>query len=422
MDGVLELSPALARYEHALERMQIDPDELLAVLLTRDDVAIALSNGATLSAEQAHNLTMFDKSLRRTPGAALHGLPAWRQSVGPAENAWWWYLDLPAGHEPSHNLLWHILAGVLITITLPVAVDIIERLWHGAPDTWSVVGTMLIVLLTGGPLTRRGRDIGSNLLRHIFGVSPYRQAELMARLAALTFVIVLLIRFAGIPILARVYNNWGTVALDMQNLTEAQQHFQRSTALNPDPVVPYLNLGDAYADMGLYEEAMSLYQQALEHNANFRLVYARLGYQYNQQSEYTTAQRVLLAGLARDPVAEDEALVTQTEYELLSNLGWAYVAQEEYTQAREALEAAVALEPQLAALERAARDAGQPVQYKQALPHYYLAQVYEALGEIERARCAWQETLRYVDEERWEDRAWHQQATQRLQELGQCTP
>lgn len=427
MQSHTHLTSALARYTHALARLQTDPDELLAVLLARDDVAAALADGAPLSVVQARQIAALDEELRQCDYPP--DLAAWRASFAPPDTAWWWYLDAEARaqadaqeeQERRSDLPWMILASVLVTLTIPLALDIIRRLWDGAPDTVSLAGTLLTLLLTGGPLTERGQELATWVLRRL-RLRPTLHAEVLAGAAALAFGMVLLARIAVIPLLAVAYNNQGITALEAGNITAARQAFQRSTALNPDAVVPYLNLGDAYATIGLHAEAISWYQQALERDANIRSAYAQLGQQYNQQGEYATAEQLLLAGLDLPLVAVDAALVVVTEYNLLANLGWTYFAQEEYMQARAVLEAAVALEPRLVDLETAARTVGQPVQYRQALPHYYLAQVYEALDAPQRASCAWEETLRYLDRERWQDREWHQHATQRIQELGRCTP
>jgi tetratricopeptide (TPR) repeat protein len=399
------LAPALSRYQHALERLNDDPAELLAVLLARDDVAATLAQSVAPSVEQARHLADLDEQLREYARQHTPDLADWRASLIPPETDWWWHLDEQTAEqddaaEYQRDLPWIIVASVLVTLTIPLALDIIKRLWESAPDTVSLVGTLLTVLLTGSPLTKRGQELATWILTRL-RMPPTLHAQMLAGAATLAFALVLLGRVVGVPALAIVYNDRGVAALEAGNITEARQAFQRSTALNPDPVVPYLNLGDAYAAIGLHDEATSWYQQALEQNANFRPVYARLGHQYNQQSEYATAQRVLLAGLERAPVANNEDLIVLTRYDLLSNLGWAYFAQEEYDQAREALEAAIALAPP----ERG------------ALPHYYLARVYEALDEPEQAYAQWLETLRYVDGEDWQDKAWHQEATQRIQEL-----
>lgn len=401
------LGPALARYEHALERLHNDPGELLAVLLARDAVAMAVAEQGSLSVEQARHLAALDKKLHQQARQhALSDLPSWRDSFTPPDTAWWWHFDTPVGPEARSDVPWIVLASVLVTLTIPLALEIIRRLWDGAPDTISLVGTLLTVLLTGGPLTRRGQEFARWVLCRLPLVKPGQQAEVMAGTAALVFGVVLLLRLVAVPMLAVAYNTWGLNALDAGDITAARQHFQRSTALNPDAAVPYIHLGDAYAEIGLHDEAVLWYQQALERDANFRPIYARLGYQYNLQGEHATAQQILLAGLALDPVADDEELVEATDYALLSNLGWTYVAQDEYERALEALEEAVRLEPQ----------------NQGALPHYYLAQVYEERGDTEEACHQWHETLRYVDNEIWQDKQWHQQATQRIQELERCAP
>lgn len=405
------LDRLLARYAHALATYTTDPDALLTVLLARDGIAAALADGSPPSVAHAHHLASLDAQLRKAAQAQPPDLARWRASLQPPASAWWWHLDTQTSAEAEQrewqrDLPWVILTGILLTLTLPLTLEIIRRLWAGAPDSVSVVGTLLTLLLTGSPLTRRGQELATAVLARL-RLRPTLHAEVVAGAATLAFVVVLLVRLVGMPLLARAYNNQGYAALAARNITEARQHFQRSTALNPDAVVPYFNLGDAYADIGLRDEALSWYRQALERDANFRLTYARLGHQYNQQGDYPAAEQVLLAGLRLEPTGDDPALAAQTTYDLHAQLGWAYFEQEQYGFARKALEAAVALEPP------------EP----QALPHYYLAQVYEALDEPQQASCAWQETVRYRDRKRWEEEhLWLQQATERQEELGECIP
>lgn len=145
---------------------------------------------------------------------------------------------------------------------------------------------------------------------------------------------------------------------------------------------------------------------------NFGAAYSGLGHLHNSQGEFAQAEKVLLAGLACTYNAHDTALETVTRYQLLADLGWSYFAQERLDRAQETLEAAIALEGELKVLgeQRGA-------EYRLALPHYYLAQVYEQSGRPQDAIRQWEDSLRYLDQENWADRDWIATALSHLQEL-----
>jgi tetratricopeptide (TPR) repeat protein len=100
-----------------------------------------------------------------------------------------------------------------------------------------------------------------------------------------------------------------------------------------------------------------------------------------------------------------------TRYRLLSELGWAYFAQARYELAQAALEEAVDLEAQLERWEKV-----EGAQYRQALPHYYLAQIYERSGQPAEAYEQWEGCLRLL-RPGWESEAWRAMAVERLEEL-----
>jgi tetratricopeptide (TPR) repeat protein len=105
-------------------------------------------------------------------------------------------------------------------------------------------------------------------------------------------------------------------------------------------------------------------------------------------------------------------------YELLANLGWAYFAQDELAFAQRALEDAVSLEPQLKVLEEAETPRAQ---YRLALPHYYLARIYEQADEPRQALEQWEETLALLDPG-WGQQVWRMEAQDRIQQLREVVP
>ena len=61
---------------------------------------------------------------------------------------------------------------------------------------------------------------------------------------------------------------------------------------------------------------------------------------------------------------------------------------------------AVALEAEIKSLETATSP------LRNAVPHYFLAQIYEQQSLSEEAMAQWEEALRYLDTENWTHREW----------------
>jgi tetratricopeptide (TPR) repeat protein len=394
---------ALAAYETTLDGAIDDGSSLLPALLARDGVEAVLNKTERLPADQAAHLVALDQRLRKDArGPALEALHAWRGTLHPPEAHWWWFLDRAAEQqEEEKDLPWAIGSGVLMTLTVPLAIEIIRRLWAGAPDVVSAFGTLLTLLLTSSPLTKRGRELAQWLLHRIPRLQRRFHAETMFVMGALAFVLVLVVRLL-LPQLAIVYNNLGHDAIRAGNLTLGQRHFQRAVALDPDLAVGYYHLGVVYDEIGRPEDAIAWYQRALEHDLTLGAAYNNLGRLYILQGDLEQAVQVLYAGLRYTPGTTQTERVTR--YRLLSNLGRAYYLLEQPTIARDVLEQALALEDGLDAA------------LKSAVPHHYLARSYEALGLVEAARQEWEESLRYVNADDPDQTGWADVARARLEE------
>ena len=407
------LAAALTHYRQMLAALDAEPQTLLAVLLARDRVAVALPCSRALAAAQVKELVALDGQLRRCLETDLpQELSQWRTAMHPDAAAWWWVVDQKtAVQEKQNDLPWVLLTGILWMLTVPLALEIIKRLWDGAPDMLSVLGTLLTLIITGSPLFKRGQELAEWALQRIPWLKPRFRAEAMAALAALAFVLVLVGRVWIVPQSAMYYNNRGHAELRAGNLAAAQQTFRRAVALDPERVVPYQNLADVYQRIGRLDEARSWYQKAIERDLNFAPAYSSLGHLYNTQGEYAQAERVLLAGLDYVEQLADPNLKTLTRYQLLADLGWSYLEQEQLGLAQTALEAALALENDVKAWGEK-----QGVECRLSLPHYTLAQVYEQLGRSQDARQQWEESLRFLDPENWADREMLETALQHLKE------
>lgn len=327
-------------YEGTLSTLEERADiaVLLSVLTRRDQVTTTLERG-TITPMIVQRLAGLDHRLRRAASQVLDtDWDAWRQVLNPPPDRWWWHLDeTHAKTKEKRDLLWVLLAGVLMTITLSLAVEIIRRMWGGGPDPLTVVSTVLTLALTGSPLTKRGRELAGWLMDRARLPTRYR-GETMLGAACLAFVVALILRLA-LPAVAVTYNNRGYALLQTGDLTSAQWAFARAVAINPDYAAGYYNLADAYVEVGDYDRARSLYNQALTADRTLDLTYNGLGYVLILQGNPEQAIPVLYAGL---DLAQDDTIRTA----LWTNLGQAYLETERYHEAEAALAQALRLNPE----------------------------------------------------------------------------
>ncbi|MCD4669789.1 MAG: hypothetical protein K8S14_05035, partial [Actinomycetia bacterium] len=134
----------MERYVQALDALGDDPETLLPVMQARDRVEAVRKTARPLSTAQARRLIALDERLRER-GAHLWSkdLPVWRQTLCPPAAAWWWLLDQQvAEREKEQDLPWILLTGLLVLLTTTLTVEILKRLWDGAPDSVSIFGTL----------------------------------------------------------------------------------------------------------------------------------------------------------------------------------------------------------------------------------------------------------------------------------------
>jgi tetratricopeptide (TPR) repeat protein len=128
-----------------------------------------------------------------------------------------------------------------------------------------------------------------------------------------------------------------------------------------------------------------------------------MGRLYILQGDAEHAVQIFYAGMSN--TGSETELEIVTTYRLLSNLGWAYYVLEQPTQAREVLEEAIKLENQL------------DVAYRSAVPHYYLALVYESLDQPDKAIVQWEDSLRYLEKENPDQIGWDETIHGQLDDL-----
>jgi len=415
MSKQISLSDARKKYAHALNTLDTKPDGWLAVLLARDQVNIALSNERSfLSLPVIEQINELDKQLReKLENVSQEQLANWKETIHPATTSWWWANKVIVEHNTRKDLWWEILTGTFLLLSVPLVTDIIKRFWGGAPDTISIFGTLLTLLLTASPLIKEGRSVILAVFKSLPWFKMQHQAKTMASMSIVVFILLILTDQWLLPYpLATYYNNQGVKAQLEGNLTRTRQSFQRAVAMNPDSVVPYYNIARAYEHVGLINKAEEWYQKAIEQDSEFVPAYRGLGQIYNDQGKYGDAENVLIAGLSVTINDTNEVSTTVTHYELLSNLGWSYYAQGKMELAQETLISALNLEQELAEIGDKTG-----IEYRLALPHFYLAQIYEQTNDSVNAIFQWEESLRFLEKEDWRQQERYWIAQQHLQAL-----
>lgn len=155
---------------------------------------------------------------------------------------------------------------------------------------------------------------------------------------------------------SEAYNNLGTVYLRQKRLDEAIGMFQKAleNLYYATPELAYYNLGRAYEEKGEEEKAIEFYERAIELRRPYLDPYGRLGLLYQKKGRYKEALRVFRE-LASQLEKKDPKKV-RSEEEMRENrasLAGAYYHQGlcfqklgRMEEAREALERALELAPE----------------------------------------------------------------------------
>src|SRR5215469_6867999 len=77
--------------------------------------------------------------------------------------------------------------------------------------------------------------------------------------------------------------------------------YRRAIDLDPELIEAYINLGNLYGEIGMYEESLETFQQALELDNEDDELYLSLGDTYRSQSLYQDAIQAYRQGLILNP-------------------------------------------------------------------------------------------------------------------------
>lgn len=409
----------LRKYNTALDELQLAQplpsiQQILVVLHIRDQIQAFIRSGTDEALSNFDDLIQLDEILRNQSARTnqVTELRNWRESISPPSTAWWWFPDQSFSIK-QRDIIRNFFTGTLMVVVISLTVEIIRRFWENSSDILSVVATIFTLLLTASPFIKNGLEISEWFLGLLRFKNSRDISAIRVVMASLSLIILLMLRIWILPgPLATYYNNYAVKARVNGNSNTAQQMFKRSAALNPDRVVPYQNIADLYKEMGLDEQAIEWYQKAIERDMSFVPAYRGLSEMYNKNGDYIQAESVLLAGLNLEFDYADKTVEKITEYEMLSNLGWSYWGQAKLEISQLTLEQALGLEADIKIIGDS-----QGVEYRLAIPHYYLALIYEQFGEKNLAIQQWEETLRFLDQADWRQRERYMVVQRHLQSL-----
>lgn len=161
------------------------------------------------------------------------------------------------------------------------------------------------------------------------------------------------------------YYNLGVVYNQVSLYQEAVPVFQKAIELNKNNASVYANLGVSYQRLGMANEAIAVFQKALELEPDRVSVYNNLGSVYLKMEKYDDAALVLQKAITIDP---GYALAYY-------NLGYAYDRQGRTEEAIKAYQKAIALKPDY------------------AYAHNNLGLIYARQGKLIQAVAEWEKVL-----------------------------
>lgn len=190
------------------------------------------------------------------------------------------------------------------------------------------------------------------------------------------------------------YTNLALICQEMSDDNCIKSSYEALFRLNPKSWLGHYTLGSFYDDRTEYRLAEEQYKLAIKNNSQAVAAINNLSRLKNITGDYNTAVYLALDGLQKTKDPESQAT-------LYKNLGWAKLGQKKYSEAKEYLEKATDLDS------------------KRTDAYCLLAQVHEALGEINHARISWEVCL-VAESNQLEVQQWRKQVLKRL--LGDIVP
>lgn len=133
---------------------------------------------------------------------------------------------------------------------------------------------------------------------------------------------------------AEMHLAMGDALLSLNEHEAALQHLVAATLLEPDFVEAYESMSDAYAELDMYELSVGAALEALKRDPTSWMALANIGYGYGRQGRFEEAVKVYEQALeqVKDP---------EERYEVYWELGWDYFMADQYEKALEYTDLAI---------------------------------------------------------------------------------
>ncbi len=186
-----------------------------------------------------------------------------------------------------------------------------------------------------------------------------------------------------------LYSNLALACQELYDIKCVTENYEKAFKLQPNSWEARYGLGNFYDDQGQYGLAEQQYKLAIQYSDNQAMnAVSNLARIKNRQEKYSEAATLVIQGLSRTKNPEWQA-------GLYKNLGWARFKQQRYVEAEDYLQKSVKLDSQRV-------DA-----------YCLLAQTYEAVGNLSKAKIYWEVCLIAVSGLP-EVQEWRQQVLQRI--------
>jgi len=319
-------------------------DPVFALLRSRDAVQGILDDLKKagqlpqVSSETVNQLIQLDRDLQNLEGhlGKLKPLKAWRKTLDPSPEAWWWW---PLHPSDRWDWLWSTATLVALTGNLALVTDLAPRFLAGGTSFGGALGAIVpavLTLLGGSSLTETGKRLLEQGLEKL-GLPEHWWQEVKCGFSWGVLGLLLLFK-NGLPTLADWYTQQGQAQWKNHNLASAQEYLERALALVEDQPEAQFFLGLIYEDFQQDDKAFVEYQKAWQ--GDYLPASNNLSALYIEQKKYEPAIAILQAALSTTELSQNPEL----EYALRKNLGQIRLIQKRYQEAEAQLQQAIALQ------------------------------------------------------------------------------
>ncbi|MBL1260688.1 MAG: tetratricopeptide repeat protein [Thiotrichaceae bacterium] len=386
----------LAHYQVMLERVEKDrsklkKDEVLSLLLARDEVEAAFNVKPDEKSIELlclfdvdEKLSGLDHRLKKLGDVIANtiSLDKWCTRLQREEAAWWWQFK-PARKVDAWDRvdwLWDALTLGTLALGASFMVSIISALSVGSLTVTATLSTIAqiggLAIVSQGALTKRGQEKVRDFMTR-FKIAARFQSEVMLMMAALLLLTVYITHNS----LTTVYLEQGRDSYSQGALNDAELTFLRGLEIAPSNSTFNAELGRIYESLGVLNKAIDQYYLNVQAGGvkginDLGRTYINWVNPVTRKSDHALAEAYLQMGLQR--ANAQQAPDQDLRYQLNRNLGWALLKQDKFIEAEAHLKTAISIDERIPGN-----------QIGGGMAYCFLAYVYEKEGNKNAANIQW---------------------------------